>query len=199
MKYSLQVITLLILFLPLGAAVSLRSPVLATSTHQDKAACAQNPDALYDRHQVLTSLAEILNDSAPTYRKYEPRGLEIVNDKPRRFFVYDLTDLSNTGTPLGSCVQLLNKHVYHVAPLYLPYSFSHIVFLDDGQLKVFRSVNCDRGDRIESVLNYLQANLPDNGRKNEILARVKAYRDHGLYVTTDDRVVRCDEMRIGSN
>ncbi len=198
-KYSLKLITLLILFAPLSAPVSSLSPTLAVSMHQDKIVCEQNQDALYNRGQVLTNLAEILNNSAPTFRKYEPRGLEVVKDKPRRFFIYDLTDPSNTGTSLGSCVQLLNKHVYHVAPMYLPYSFSHILFLDDGQLKVFRSVNCNGGDRIEDVLNYLKANLPDNGKKSETLTRVQAYRDHGVYVTIDDTRVRCDEVKLNND
>ena len=199
MKCNLQVTILLLLVSPFGVPVSFRSPELSASIPQDKTACQPNTDALYNRHQVLTSVAEILNNSAPTFRKYEPQGLEVVDDRPRRFFIYDLTDLSNKGTPLGSCVELLNKHVYHVAPMYLPYSFSHILFLEDGQLKVFRSLNCDGGDRIEDVLNYLKANLPNNDKKSETLARVQAYRDHGMYVTIDDRTIRCGEMRIGSN
>lgn len=81
--------------------------------------------------------------------------------------------------------------------MYLPYSFSHILFLDNGQLKVFRSVNCAGGDRVEDVLSYLKANLPDNDQKSETLAQVQAYRDHGVYVTIDDRTVRCSE--IGNN
>lgn len=199
MKYSLQLATLLILFSPLSGPVSLRSPDPAASTHQDQAACEPNRDVLYNRQQILTHLAEILNKSAPTYRKYESRGFEVVNDKPRHFFIYDLTDLSNTGTPLGPCVQLLNKHVYHLAPIYLPFSFSHILLLDDGQLKVFRSVNCNGGDRMEDVLSYLKANLPDNDKKSETLARVQAYRDYGVYATTDDLRIRCDEMKFNNN
>jgi hypothetical protein len=107
------------------------------------------------------------------------------------FFAYDLTDTSNKGTSLN-CVDFKNNHVYHVAPHYIPFSFSHIVILEDGNLKVFKSINCQNSkDSLEDIVTYLSQKLKGDKEKDEIIRRVKDYRKYGLFKTTDDTVVRC--------
>jgi len=195
MKYNFHLIPILILA-PLLLFPAAYQHQLSKSA-KSNISCEQNPDPLYDRTQVLKKLADILNIAAPSFRNYEKDGFEVLNEKPKRFFIYDLTDPSNTGTPLGSCVRLLNKHVYHLAGIYIPYSFSHIVFLDDGDMKVFKSVNCERGDNIRDVVELLRLRLPNDANKNQLLDRVRDYRRYGVYFTVDDTSVRCQEMKSG--
>jgi hypothetical protein len=156
--------------------------------------CDENSDSLYNRRKVLERLAAILNDSAPGYKNFERNGFYVnEGERPRYFFVYDLTDLANIGTSL-SCVDFKNNHVYHFAAHYIPYSFSHIVILEDGDLKVFKAINCENSkDNLEDVIAYLNQKLKNNINKDEIINRVKGYRKYGSFVTVDDTHIRCKE------
>ena len=156
--------------------------------------CDENPDSLYKRREVLEKLADILNSSAPGYKNFERNGFYVNDDdRPRYFFVYDLTDLSNKGTSL-SCVDFKNNHIYHFAAHYIPYSFSHIVILEDGNLKLFKSINCENSkDSLEDVIAYLNQKLKNDTNKDEIINRVKDYRKYGSFVTVDDTYIRCKE------
>jgi len=118
--------------------------------------CSENPDPLYDRQKVLEQLAEILNVSVFGTRKDDfVFGVKV--EKPLKFTIFDLTETSNKGTPLGDCIKLINNHIYHFAPIEKRYSFSHIVILEDGAIKVFRSINCKgKGDSLDDVLSYLK-------------------------------------------
>ena len=72
------------------------------------------------------------------------------------------------------------------------YSFSHIGILEDGSLKVFKSINCKgRADSLEDVLAYLIEKLKDDKNKQEIISRVKNYRKYGLYTTVDTPTLEC--------
>jgi hypothetical protein len=156
---------------------------------------AANPDPAYDRRRVLEQLAAVLNDSVPEYRKVYKAGFGVRDQKGLGFFVYDLTDTSNKGTPLYDCVNFLNRHVYHFAAINLHYSYSHLAFLEDGRVKVFKSVNCPErgGDRIEDVINYLDRALRDDENKREVISRVRDYRKYGLYVGVDPQsALRCE-------
>ncbi len=156
--------------------------------------CEENSDSLYNRREVLEKLATILNDSAPGYENYERNGFYVNDDdRPRYFFVYDLTDLTNKGTSL-SCVDFKNNHVYHFAAHYIPFSFSHIVILEGGNLKVFRAINCENSkDKLGDVIVYLNQKLKDDTSKDKIISRVKDYRKYGSFVTVDDTYIRCKE------
>lgn len=157
--------------------------------------CRSNPDTLYNRQSVLERFAEMLNDAAPGYKELESRGFYVENERPRKFFIYDLADASNKGEPLGDCVKLVNDHVYHVAPIYSPYSFSHIVILEDGKLRVFKSINCKNSeDSLEDVVTYLNQKLKNDRNKNEIIGRVRNYRQYGVYFTIDDLSLHCEEI-----
>src|SRR5258707_15564038 len=88
--------------------------------------CQTNPDILYYRTRVLEQLADVLNGSAPGFRKYEGRGFYVEKDRAQGFFIFDLTDPSNKDIPSSSCVNFLNNHIYHFAARYTPFSLSHV-------------------------------------------------------------------------
>lgn len=159
--------------------------------------CPPNTEPSYNRRQVLNRFAEMLNESVPEYKRVFEKGFH-VNTEGRGvgFFVYDLTDLSNKETTLRDCIEFKNNHVYHFAPIRKRYSFSHIVILEDDNLKVFRSINCNgKGDRLEDVISYLSEKLKDDKDKQEIISRVKNYRKYGIYTTVDTHALLCEEAR----
>lgn len=156
--------------------------------------CQPNTDLSYNRQEILEKFASILNAAAPGYKKYESRGFYIEDERPQKFFIYDLTDTSNKGTSLDDCVQIQNKHVYHIAAIYAPFSFSHIIIIEGKNLKIFRNINCKgRGNSLGDVIRYLNQELKDSKDKDEVIARVKNYRKHGIYATIDDLSLRCQE------
>ena len=157
----------------------------------DTKRCAENPDALYTRQRILEQLAETLNSSVFGTRKEDFRFV-VENERPREFTVYDLTEPPNKGLPLGKCISFLNNHVYHFSPMEKRYSFSHIGILEDGNLKVFKSINCKgRADSLEGVLAYLDEKLKDDKNKQGIISRVTNYRKYGLYTTVDTPTLQC--------
>jgi hypothetical protein len=144
--------------------------------------CNPNPDSLYDRSRVLDELANILNTSIPEYSKGVTRGFYSDNERGIGFFVVDLMNPSNRDLMMQDCVNFINGHVYHVAPSDSHYSLSHIVILDEGKLKVFRSVNCpSRGDRLEDAVKYVSAKLAHDKQRDEIIDRLRNYRKYGFY------------------
>lgn len=169
-----------------------------TSNGQVKNKCDANSDKLYDRKKVIKQLAEILNKSIPenVWGKY---GVSKSGDSPSGFFIHDLTDTSNKSYSSTSCIEFKNYHVYHFAPFDYAFSLSHIVILEDGRLKVFKSINCkDRGDKLEDVIAYLSQKLANDKNKDEILERVKNYRKYGKYFKMDNySTLICQEVSRG--
>jgi hypothetical protein len=155
--------------------------------------CPANPDSRYDRINVLSDIAGILNDSIPEYKKIYPSGFGVFRERPRGFFAYDLSDASATLVGSWECVKFVNRHVYHVSPIDVAFSFSHIVILEEGRLKTFKSLNCqNRGDSIGDVISYLKSTLKDDANKSGTIDRVKRCRSFGKYlVVVDDSELRC--------
>ncbi len=154
--------------------------------------CIENPDALYDRQKIIEQLAEILNISVFGIRKGD-FVFYAEDEKPRKFTIFDLTETTNKGTPLSNCIEFRDSHIYHFSPIEKRYSFSHIVILENGGLKIFKSINCKgKGDSLEDVMNYLSLKLEDNKNKQRILDRVKDYRRYGIYTTTDTPKLQCN-------
>jgi hypothetical protein len=181
MRGLLTIITVVVI----GLALAINGGRVVGSQRVSK--CPANPDKLYPQNKILKQLAATLNRSIPEYRSLEKKGFYINGDeRPRGFFIYDLSDTSNKETKLTECIKFIDGHVYHFSPIYYPYSFSHIAILKAGQLKVFRSVNCsDRGDSIDDVIRYLEQNLPDQQDKADILDRVGKFRTFGFYNRID--------------
>jgi hypothetical protein len=162
--------------------------------------CAENSESLYNRQQVLEQLAETLNNTATHYHnamylnKQEQNIASAEDGLPIGFTIYDLTDETNIGMLFDKCIEFKNRHVYHFSLIFTPYSFSHILVLEDGKLKVFKGINCEKGDHLEDVLNYLSQKLKDED-KEAIMNRVKNYREFGIYAATDDHALRCQEVK----
>lgn len=195
MNYNLVVrflcLALCGLTISVGAQHTLR-PLNKVETVTDR--CPPNPDPLYNRSQVLNELADILNRSIPEYSKANPKGFYTDHENGIDFFVVDLTKPSNKDVKLRDCVDFLNGHIYHVAPPQATYSLSHIVILEEGKLKVFRSVNCpDRGDRLEDAINYVSARLAKDKKRNQIINRIRHYRKYGYYYSMDHASFICKQ------
>ena len=169
-----------------GAVGSLANPRRLRSSKTLSSKCRPNLDPSYERSSVLEQIATILNQSIPEYSHANSKGFYADSDNAIGFFVVDLTSPSNKYVALQDCVDFLDNHVYHVAPLQSPYSLSHIVILERGSLKVFRSINCPgRGDRLEDVIAYLNTLLTNDKNKNQIINRVRHYRKYGYYYSMD--------------
>jgi hypothetical protein len=176
-----------------------KTPLTKLRSEEMNKKCEPNSDTRYDRVEVLKKLGNTLNKTAIDYHnaiysiKKTSKNPKFVNnnERPIGFFVFDLTDTSNKGTPLGECMEFKNNHIYHFALINIPFSFSHIVVLENGNLKIFKAVNCKDGDSLEDVISYLNQMLKDTGNKNEILNRVRNYREYGIYSTVDDDSLRC--------
>jgi hypothetical protein len=167
--------------------------------------CRPDPDARYRREQILDQMAGILKQSIPKDAIYYSMLHSDWEGNKLRFFVYDLTDPTNIhpeenkrGPSLdASCIRFLDHHVYHFAPFFIPYSFSHLAFLENGKLKVFKVLNCEgKGDSLDDVVAYLEQKLKADKQKDEVIGRVKDYRKFGYYFTVDDTYVRCGEVVV---
>jgi len=107
---------------------------------------------------------------------------------------YDLTDPDNKQTSLLERIEFKNGHLYHFADIDLPFSYSNIAFLVDGQVRIFRTVNCaGKGDNLNEVISYLNGKLRGTKNKDEIIQLVSNYRKFGVYVSLDGlSAPRCD-------
>lgn len=164
--------------------------------------CGENSDSLYNRQQILEQLAETLNKEIPELRKDFPTKFLVEDERAILFSVHDLTDISNKQiNTKDNCVDIINNHVYHVSPISYQVSFSYIVIPEDGKLKIFSSINCAvRGDKVENVIKYLNTKLADHKNKDEIIERVKNYRNYGRYVRMCAmESLRCTPVKTDEN
>jgi hypothetical protein len=169
---------------------------IVNSRHYSNQKCIENPDALYNRQKILENLAKTLDSSAPEYKKFFNQGFFVKNERGGGFFIYDLTDTSNKEISSSDCINFINNHVYHFAPVQMMFSFSHMLILEDGNLKIFKSINCNtKGDTLEDVIEYLSQKLKNDKDKGVIIDRVKKYREFGIYSTVDDTKIRCEEIK----
>jgi hypothetical protein len=161
-----------------------------------KTRCKPNSDPLYVRSRVLGELANVLNESIPEYSKGVPRGFYSDSENAIGFFVVDLTNPANKQATFRDCVDFINGHVYHVAPHDSYYSLSQIVILEEGKLKVFRSVNCPpRGDRLEDAISYVSAKFARAKHRDEIMNRVRNYRKYGFYGSLHHAASICEHRK----
>jgi len=168
----------------------------AKKLESDKARCKPNPDPLYVRSRVLGELANVLNESIPEYSKGVPKGFYSDTENAIGFFVVDLMNPANKQSTFHDCVDFINGHVYHVAPGDSYYSLSHIVILEEGKLKVFRSVNCPpRGDRLEDAISYVSAKLARDKQREEIINRVRNYKKYGFYGSLHHAASICEHRQ----
>jgi hypothetical protein len=159
---------------------------VALSWAQGVNKCGENPDPKYDRIAILNQMAEFLNKSIPSYgRTFAP--FHVAQGTPHAFLVSDIgRDLGH----LSKCVDFIDGHVYHVAPILMAYSESTILFLDRGTPKMFKSINCSgKGDSLEDVVAYLKSRRVDP----TLIDRVKRYREFGAYLVIDAEQPGCHD------
>ena len=150
--------------------------------------CSNNSDKQNDRQLLLEKLESTLKNSIPAYAQFSSRG----------FFVYDLNDPTNKYIPgeyaqADSSIRFIDNHVYHFAPIEFIFSESHIAVLENGRLKVFKSINCkDSNEHLADVVAYVKKRLKKNPDLEQVLTRVRDYRTYGFYINTDSPRVTCE-------
>jgi hypothetical protein len=195
-RVAFVIVTMTALVLPHGKGGNPRPLMKMAEVNQKR--CPANSDKLYERKAVLNKLAKTLNKSIPEYKEVSEFGYYVDDsDRAGGFFIYDLTDTSNQEILPSECINLINNHVYHVCPLNLTFSLSHILILEGGKLKIFKAVNCaGRGDSLESVIAYLEKKLIGNQNSTEVIKRVRNYRQYGSYFRFDSySMPLCQKMR----
>jgi hypothetical protein len=144
----------------------------------------KNSDKLYSRREILDQFGLIIGNSVSADIERNHPLYRIEESRAAVFFVYDLTDTTNKQTSLLERIEFKNNHIYHFADIDLPFSFSNIAVLEDGKLKIFKSINCEgKGDSLKDVVSYLTEKLKDDKNKDEIINRVKNYREYGVYAS----------------
>lgn len=157
--------------------------------------CPPNKDSNYDRMKVLNTLAAYLNTSIPEFSLQDStRGFSVTSDgRTMRFFVWDLVDTLNQD--FRQCIEFSEGHIYHFTHGGYSGSFSHIAYLEEGEIIIFESINCkNRGQHsLEDVLSFLNQKLEGNPQKKEIIINVKNYRHFGYYFGKELRSLGCEE------
>lgn len=144
---------------------------------------------LYDKEKVFTELNIVLNNSVPEYKSITDIGFSNTSEGVTiGYTIRDLTDTTNVNkrTPddKGDGIKFIENHFYHFAPVIMSMSYSHIAYLEDGKIKVFKSINCiDRGDSFDEFIIFAKTKLKGN---NDVLENLKNYRDFGEYLIEDN-------------
>lgn len=155
-----------------------------------------NPDPTLKRREVLLKLRDALASVAPDIGKRRSPSIAVEGDQAIGFFVWDLTEPSNRQTSLTEYVDFKDGHVYHLACIDLPYSFSSIAVLNKGRIKLFKAINCEgKGNTVNDVFRYLKRFAKGNG-KSELVGRLKRYRQYGVYAEFGGKSApQCKEIR----
>lgn len=153
---------------------------LCRATTAQEKLCPNNPDSLYNRQEVLKKFQDSLDRSLLNY----PYQLMVKDDKPVGFFIYDLTfPLNKTAYKNDYCINFLNGHVYHLSSDFFDYSKSFIAILLDGEVKIFRAINCgDSEGNLREVVNFVKENLAGSKNIQNTLMRLENYRRYGIWI-----------------
>jgi hypothetical protein len=128
-------------------------------------------------------LGNILNSAIPRFKDlYDSKGFYVKDGRPINFFVYDLIDTTNNSYPAKSPIKLSKNGVYHFSPIRYRISYSHLAIIVDGKIRVFRFLNCDDGDKIGSVIEYVKENL---NYEDVVINRIINYRSYSKFFKTD--------------
>lgn len=145
-------------------------------------------DGKYNRKKVFIEFANTLNLLIPEWG-IEKKGF-YVNEKCQLIgsFIWDITDTLNKETTLNECIALREGHVYHFSPMRKTYSYSNIAILNNGQVRIFKAINCpEKGDKIEDVIQYIKDSVSSIPDQSELLNRLKDYRKYGVYLRVDEQ------------
>ena len=150
-------------------------------------------DSVYNKEKILRVFIETIkkSDSLFDYRITEKN--ELVG-----FFVYDLIDTFNFQNAdmfedNHNHVYFKDNHVYHFASAFFEESTSNIAFFENGEVKIFESINCKKSKfNLDSVIAFLSPRI--NKGKNEFLESIIKYRKFGKYFAHDNYglKLKCD-------
>jgi len=114
--------------------------------------CCNN--SLYNKDSILVLMASIMKEQVNRVKPNDNFEHGISEDgKSYGFFIYDIIDTTNYSKD-GS-VDFINKHIYHFSSINYRYHFSNICYLNNGEIILFKSLNCDNyGNNIQEVKNY---------------------------------------------
>lgn len=159
---------------------------IGAADRTEQGECVNNVDQRYERFRLLRLLEETLEKSVPAYKQFPHDG----------FFVFDLVDLGNYFIPSQFaksrlCVDFVEGHIYHFAPISLINSESHFAILSNGKVELFRSVNCSDGDTLDSIRSRIERLDIGTKQKRKVLDRLLNYRKFGFYVGIDEKKVAC--------
>ena len=147
----------------------------------------------YNRKKVFDEFAKTLNLLVPEWGG-DKKGF-YVNEECQLIgaFIWDITDTLNKETTLNECIALKEGHIYHFSPMRRTYSYSSIAILSNGQVKIFKAINCpEKGDKIEDVIQYAKDSLSSIPHEPELIIRLKDYRKYGVYLRIDEQTeFRC--------
>lgn len=147
---------------------------------------------VFDRDVVLNKFNEVLNESAPEYGQIVDGGFHSTDEGvPIGYSVYDLSDVSNVGKVLPNDrregIKFIEGHFYHFSASILSMSYSHIAYLGNKDIMIFKSINCkDKGHLIEEVIDFAESKISKTEKRETILLNLRNYRSFGRYTVEDN-------------
>lgn len=143
----------------------------------------------YNRNEVLKEFNIVLNELAPEYSTIIEGGFSNTEEGvPIGYSIYSLNDPNNySKVPYeDNNIIFMEGHFYHFAPVLRLISYSQIAYLENGNVKIFKALNClDRGNSIYEVVEFANEKLKGHSNKAEIIERIKNYRQFGRYHSED--------------
>ncbi len=144
-----------------------------------------NIDSNYNRQEVLEEFALLLDTLQFNINNYVTAVKYFTIDEfQESFFVYDLVDTTNYAYRKydNKYIQFIDTHIYHFSSSLYRLSISNICILNEGELIIFKAINCKNNiNSLEEVLECIDTLYQNNSQKQEIIERVKNYKKYGFY------------------
>ena len=111
--------------------------------------------------------------------------------KAHDYFVFDIVDTTNYEF-LNNKVELIDNHIYHFSAIIYEFGISNICILSNGKAKIFKAINCKKfGDNIDDVFMYIDTINYKLSLKEEIIDRLKNYKEFSCFVAEDIHTHPC--------
>ena len=148
----------------------------------------------YDRTYILSQFVLTLNEQKKKCFGDNYGNFSIENDYAYGFFVYDLFDTTNYEEPNEKKVDFIENHIYHFSSYDYSLGISCIGFLNEGELIIFKAINCIReGDNINDVIQYIDSVGVNESLSRELLFRLKNYKHYSYFIKYDQYSHPCCE------
>lgn len=159
-----------------------------------KYSCKENIDSNYNRIEILSFMANTLNEQNPKYKRnlrrefnkhpfqyrISPNKIRVYNSRPFAFSVYDLIDTLNYNKEIsGRCIDFINNHVYIFRTTWTKYiSYYNIAILDNGKVNVFLAIGEENGSTIDDIKQFYITK--DGYYEPELITKIEKYK-HFIY------------------